>query len=328
MHESVQRATARSAACARDLEHYTYRDVSHHMQTIDRYTTLWAEQAFAQGQRAGMVTALFAAGWAFFRNYVLRRGLLLGARRPHRLDLNAYYTYAKLAKLRERARDRRRARMRVLHVDTARAWRGGQNQVLLTARAWRARGHEVVLACRRGGALAARAREAGLDVRAVPFRGDLWPAAAWALARVLREVPPDVVQLHDPHALSAGLLARAPGGRARRSWPPGASTSTLQGALSRREVPRGRPRDRGQPAPSRDVLEPDGIARPRRPRRLRGRARPAAAPGRPRGAARPRRARTARSWSATWPRSPTTRTTRRCSTRPRASSAACPTRGS
>ena len=98
--------------------------------------------------------------------------------------------------------------MRVLHVDSARGWRGGQNQVWLSARGMAARGHDVVVACRAGGVLAERARAAGLAVREMRFRGDLWPAAALALASVLREMRPDVVHLHDPHAVSAGMLAR------------------------------------------------------------------------------------------------------------------------
>jgi glycosyltransferase involved in cell wall biosynthesis len=71
-----------------------------------------------------------------------------------------------------------------------------------------ARGHDVVVACRAEGVLAERARAAGLAVREMQFRGDLWPAATLALASVLREMRPDVVHLHDPHAVSAGVLAR------------------------------------------------------------------------------------------------------------------------
>src|SRR5262245_1759431 len=52
VHESV-RVDGTVGRLRGDLEHYTYRDVSHHMQTIDRYTTLWADQAYAEGRRAG-----------------------------------------------------------------------------------------------------------------------------------------------------------------------------------------------------------------------------------------------------------------------------------
>jgi len=97
--------------------------------------------------------------------------------------------------------------MKVLHVDTALSWRGGQNQVLLSARGMAARGQEVRVACRKGGALAERVRAEGLSAALVGFRGDLWPPAVLSLARVLRSFRPDVVQLHDPHAVTAGLLA-------------------------------------------------------------------------------------------------------------------------
>ena len=100
--------------------------------------------------------------------------------------------------------------MKVLHVDTAAGWRGGQNQVLLSARGMAARGHQVALACRAGGVLEARARAAGLDVHALPFRGDWSPSAALGLARLARGARPEVVHAHDPHALAAALLVGAP----------------------------------------------------------------------------------------------------------------------
>jgi glycosyltransferase involved in cell wall biosynthesis len=97
--------------------------------------------------------------------------------------------------------------MKVWHVDTAATWRGGQNQVLLTALGQSARGDAVTVVGRAGGALESRARAAGLTVRPLSFRGDVWPPAILGLARGLARERPDVVQLHDPHAASNGLLA-------------------------------------------------------------------------------------------------------------------------
>jgi glycosyltransferase involved in cell wall biosynthesis len=97
--------------------------------------------------------------------------------------------------------------MRVVHVDSAREWRGSQSQVLLAAQGMAARGHSVTVACQAGGRLEARARAAGLAVRPIAFGGDLAPGPILRLARVLRTEDPHVVHAHDPHATAAGLLA-------------------------------------------------------------------------------------------------------------------------
>jgi glycosyltransferase involved in cell wall biosynthesis len=119
--------------------------------------------------------------------------------------------------------------VKVLHVDSARGWRGGQNQVLLAAEGMARRGHEVLVACRAGAPLEARARAEGLDARGLGFRGDVAPAAALALRRLAADFRPDIVHLHDPHAAAAALaLPRSAVVVASRrvDFP-------LQGALSR-----------------------------------------------------------------------------------------------
>jgi len=88
--------------------------------------------------------------------------------------------------------------------------------VMLTALGMRERGHEVTLVGLRGGALLERAAAAGLPARGAAFQGDLGPMGLLALARAVRETRPDVMQLHDPHAVAAGLVARRlAGSRAR-----------------------------------------------------------------------------------------------------------------
>lgn len=101
--------------------------------------------------------------------------------------------------------------MKVLHVDTALGWRGGQNQVLLSARGMARRGHDVLVACRTGGQLEARLKDARLPARGVPFAGDLGPAGLLGLRHVVAAFSPEVVHLHDPHAAAAGAVAGATG---------------------------------------------------------------------------------------------------------------------
>lgn len=84
-----------------ELEHHPYADVSDHLAKIDSYTTLWAHQAHSAGRRTNILDMAAGAGWAFFRNYVLKRGLLLGSTGFVVSVLNTHYTFVKLAKLRE-----------------------------------------------------------------------------------------------------------------------------------------------------------------------------------------------------------------------------------
>lgn len=103
VHESVRLNgdAGEPGRLGNDLQHFAYRDISHHLATIDRYTTLAAEQMRASGRTPGALALAFHPPFAFFRNYVLRRGFILGAPGLTVSTLNAYYVFLKLAKARE-----------------------------------------------------------------------------------------------------------------------------------------------------------------------------------------------------------------------------------
>ena len=93
-----------------------------------------------------------------------------------------------------------------VHVDTARTWRGGQNQVLVTVLGLRSLGHRTVLVAHPTGELRRRAEE-GLDLIPLAPRMEMDLTAAWRLSRVLRQLRPDIVHAHDPHAVAMAALA-------------------------------------------------------------------------------------------------------------------------
>ena len=103
-----------------------------------------------------------------------------------------------------------------LHVDTARTWRGGQNQVLLTVLGLRARGHRAALVAHPGGELRRRAAE-GPDLLPLAPRTEMDLRAAWKLSRLLRQLQPDVVHAHDAHGVAMTALALSLGGSALHS---------------------------------------------------------------------------------------------------------------
>src|SRR5499427_8774126 len=93
-----------------------------------------------------------------------------------------------------------------LHVDTARTWRGGQNQVLLTVNGLRAIGHRAALVAHPDGELRRRASE-GLDLVPLAPRAEMDLSAAWRFARVVKRLAPDVIHAHDPHGVAMASLA-------------------------------------------------------------------------------------------------------------------------
>ena len=105
-----------------------------------------------------------------------------------------------------------------LHVDTARTWRGGQNQVLLTVNGLRAIGHRAALVAHPGGELRRRAAE-GLELIPIAPRTEMDLSAAWKLSRLVKRLAPDVIHAHDPHGVAMAALALSLGAPAARGGP-------------------------------------------------------------------------------------------------------------
>jgi len=93
-----------------------------------------------------------------------------------------------------------------LHVDTARTWRGGQNQVLLTVNGLRAIGERAALVAHPDGELRGRAAE-GLELIPLAPRTEMDLTAAWRFARVVKRLAPDIIHAHDPHGVAMAALA-------------------------------------------------------------------------------------------------------------------------
>jgi glycosyltransferase involved in cell wall biosynthesis len=82
-----------------ELQHYAFRDIADHLETIDRYTTYAARQMHEAGRRAGILQIAGHPPLAFLRNYVLRGGFRDGAAGLTISAMNSYYVFLKFAKL-------------------------------------------------------------------------------------------------------------------------------------------------------------------------------------------------------------------------------------
>ncbi len=103
VHESV----ALDGPVARldgELQHYGYRGIAAHADTINRYTTHAAQDLHARGARASATDLVLQAPAAFLRNYLLRGGIRDGLVGLVISGMNAYYVHLKYVKLWEQAR--------------------------------------------------------------------------------------------------------------------------------------------------------------------------------------------------------------------------------
>jgi len=98
--------------------------------------------------------------------------------------------------------------MKILHITESFGWSGGAAQALYLARELRELGHENTLACPIDGDLGRKAAADGFEVVHFQPRRDYDLKTAFALARLLDERKPDVLQAHHPKAHAMGLMAK------------------------------------------------------------------------------------------------------------------------
>lgn len=95
----------------------------------------------------------------------------------------------------------------VLHIDTGRAWGGGQQQVLHLHRGMLRRGIPSILVCPKDSALARRAVGEGVPVTEARLRCPLRYAPAIRISRLAREHGVRTIHAHTSPAHSIGLIA-------------------------------------------------------------------------------------------------------------------------
>ena len=96
----------------------------------------------------------------------------------------------------------------VLHVNTARSWRGGEQQMVYLLGGLLERGLRAETACRTGSPAADRARQAGAVVHELPMRSEVDLRSALKLARLARRGGFNILHAHTAHAHSLVWLAR------------------------------------------------------------------------------------------------------------------------
>jgi len=99
VHESVV-VDGKVGHLESNILHFTCSSLSEHLRTMDRYTTLAAEEIVARGKPVTLRHILADPIWTFFQTYFLKRGFLDGMEGLAIAYMAAFYNFLKYAKAR------------------------------------------------------------------------------------------------------------------------------------------------------------------------------------------------------------------------------------
>jgi len=99
VHESVQ-VRGRVGRLDSNLLHFTCDSLSEHLKSMDRYTTLAAEELVSRKTRVGWNHLILDPAWTFLKTYFLQSGFLDGVEGLTIAYMAALYTFLKYAKTR------------------------------------------------------------------------------------------------------------------------------------------------------------------------------------------------------------------------------------
>ena len=99
VHESVQ-VYGRLGHLESNLLHFTCDSLSEHMKTIDRYTTLAAQEIAGRKLPVPISRLILDPAWTFVKSYFIQRGFLDGLEGLTIAHMAAFYTFLKYCKAR------------------------------------------------------------------------------------------------------------------------------------------------------------------------------------------------------------------------------------
>ncbi|MGH9720851.1 MAG: glycosyltransferase family 2 protein, partial [Bryobacteraceae bacterium] len=99
VHESVH-CDGRVGHLEANLLHFTCSSLSEHLKTMDRYTTLAAEELVFRKEKISIARLIVDPAWMFFKTYFLQRGFQDGIEGLCIAHMAALYSFLKYAKAR------------------------------------------------------------------------------------------------------------------------------------------------------------------------------------------------------------------------------------
>jgi glycosyltransferase involved in cell wall biosynthesis len=95
----------------------------------------------------------------------------------------------------------------ILHLNTARTWRGGEKQTLYLSRYLQERGYPSAVICQDDSELHRRLRDMSLKGYPVRMRSEFDVFSAIAIAKIMKRLKPGILHMHTAHAHTLGMLS-------------------------------------------------------------------------------------------------------------------------
>lgn len=83
------------------INHYTYKDIFHHIEKSNKYTSMMAEKMYQKGKKSGGLQVVFKPLYQFLKSYFAMRGFLDGFAGFYMAITSSFYTFLKYQKLYE-----------------------------------------------------------------------------------------------------------------------------------------------------------------------------------------------------------------------------------
>jgi glycosyltransferase involved in cell wall biosynthesis len=100
------------------------------------------------------------------------------------------------------------AQIKVIHIDTGKVWRGGQQQAVYLFECMLRRGFKTWMICQPGSAMEEYCGKKALPYHSINFAHELDFISGIDTARIARMYGADILQLHSGHSVSWGLWAK------------------------------------------------------------------------------------------------------------------------
>jgi glycosyltransferase involved in cell wall biosynthesis len=97
--------------------------------------------------------------------------------------------------------------MKILHLNTEKTWRGGEQQTLYLLQVLKKRGIFCHLVCQPNSPMAQKAREAGLSVFPIFMHGEADPIACYRIRNLIKAFQYDILHSHTSHAHTLAFFA-------------------------------------------------------------------------------------------------------------------------